>query len=196
MNFILIVAIAVLLAENLRKDRQIRELKEMTVTDPLTGLHNRRYFRQTTSTEKLEKMEGTMFMLTSDIDHFKVINDTYGHSAGDYILKELSKILKKSVRHSDDVIRTGGEEFSITLKETNRKRALSVAERIRSRVESHSFVYNGTQIKVTISIGLAQYEQGDTAEFLYKKSDRALYASKENGRNRVTVYSDKIQGGK
>jgi diguanylate cyclase (GGDEF)-like protein len=190
MNFILIIAIALLLVENLRKDRKIAELKQQTVTDPLTGLHNRRYFRQTVTEETLCDCEGSTFMLTADIDHFKKINDTYGHTAGDYILKELSKILTKSVRNTDTVIRTGGEEFSITLYSASKKKAMEIAERIRSRVENYKFKFNGKQIKVTISIGLAEYEKGDTLEFLYKKSDRALYASKENGRNRITVFGD------
>jgi diguanylate cyclase (GGDEF)-like protein len=120
-----------------------------------------------------------------DIDHFKDINDTYGHLAGDSVLRELAWILQKRLRPDDELGRYGGEEFCAILPETPLDGATRIAEELRTMVEQHSFVVEGERIKVTISIGAAELQKGMDLKGFYKSADELLYQAKRAGRNRV-----------
>ncbi len=120
-----------------------------------------------------------------DIDHFKRINDTYGHDAGDRVLKSLAQEVRTALRSIDIFARLGGEEFAVILPETLLVPALSVAERIREEIEEMAITYDKITLKITISLGVTQQEEGETVEDLLKRSDEALYEAKRNGRNRV-----------
>lgn len=161
-------------------------LVELSVTDKLTGLKNRRFFQ-----EKLEEQlaifdeTAQLFsLLILDIDHFKKVNDTYGHQVGDEVLAQLAQILNAHARQDDVVARYGGEEFVIILPETDVDTSRRIAEQIRRVVEQAQWQTG----KVTISIGIATVTEEDTDATILKKADQALYISKENGRNRVSTF--------
>jgi len=160
------------------------------VTDGLTGLYIRRYFQLTLEQEfqRARRYDRKFSLLMIDIDHFKSINDTYGHQTGDAVLKEVAKILKYQTREVDIVARYGGEEMSIILPETDLEGALLTAEKIRSTVERYQFPDG---LKVTISIGAATCDKDfpQDKETLIKLADEALYKAKEGGRNRVVAAS-------
>ena len=167
-------------------------LIEMSSTDMMTKLKLKYYFFNVL-TDKLDlaasqNMHLSVLML--DIDFFKRFNDTYGHACGDYVLKEVAKIIKSSIRGQDVASRYGGEEFTVLLNKTSKKDALLVAERIRANVESFDFFYQNQHMKVTISIGVATYAEEtnpiSSAKGLVDQADQALYISKRNGRNKVT----------
>ena len=171
------------------KEREIK-LEEMTVTDALTGISNRRYFieRVQQEYEKIARYAGIMSVLLVDADHFKQINDTHGHSAGDQVLRELAEIFSSQLRAPDVVSRYGGEEFAIFLTETSLGGAYSIANRIREAVESHAFSHEGKTIPVTVSIGCSQSDKRDGRyEDIIERADRALYKAKEAGRNQVII---------
>lgn len=163
---------------------------EMAVTDQLTGLHNRRYlethFNGLFDESALRARDLAVLML--DIDKFKLVNDTYGHDAGDEVLKEFARRVKDATRMVDVVARLGGEEIVVVLPETGLQAAAAVAERIRGHVESNGFpIHGGTrQIPVTVSIGVASRKAGDQSPTqMMKRADEALYKAKGDGRNRV-----------
>lgn len=127
-------------------------------------------------------------VITFDLDHFKNVNDTYGHSGGDYVLKEIGQLMQaKLVRSNDYFARYGGEEFVVILQATTLKTAQEVAERIRATVEMHPFNFDGKKMQVTISIGVSSILPNDSWDKIYTRADQALYKSKQTGRNRVTV---------
>ncbi|KIL53067.1 diguanylate cyclase [Jeotgalibacillus campisalis] len=158
-------------------------------TDFLTGLHNTRQFwnRWSKLVVNAERKNEKLSLLMIDIDFFKFVNDTYGHPAGDQVLKELGRLLKKTVRSFDIVSRNGGEEFSVILLDCSNQRAVEMAEAIRSAVESHLFELSlGDPISITVSIGIATYP--DTVihpEQITVEADKNLYKAKQSGRNRV-----------
>lgn len=138
--------------------------------------------------KRSEVLSEPMSVITFDIDHFKKVNDTYGHPGGDYVLRELGSLVQsKLVRSNDYFARYGGEEFVLILQATPIKTATDVAERIRQTIEAHPFQFNEQKFKVTISIGVAEFKENDTWENIYNRADKALYSSKQAGRNRVTV---------
>ena len=140
--------------------------------------------------KRAEVLSEPLSVITYDIDFFKKINDNFGHPGGDCVLKELGELMhSKLVRSNDYFARYGGEEFVLILQATPLKTAMEVAERIRSTVEQHSFIFEGKKIPVTISIGVSTQTPRDTWESLYERADKALYASKQGGRNRVTQAS-------
>ncbi|MDA0781002.1 MAG: PleD family two-component system response regulator [Rickettsiales bacterium] len=168
---------------------------EMAVRDGLTGLYNRRYFD--THVERMlesSKENGKpLSLMILDMDHFKHVNDTYGHQSGDEILKQLSDRIMKSVRPSDLVARYGGEEFVVVMPSTNLKNSSIVGERIRKVIEAYPFsipVEPG-EIKKTISVGLAVSTPDDKVEQVVERADKALYHVKNTGRNKVAVYSER-----
>jgi len=128
-------------------------------------------------------------MALIDIDHFKKVNDTFGHPAGDYVLKEITKVIStRLIRGNDFFARSGGEEFVLLLLGSNLKTAEEVAERIRQTLEAHHFHFEGKDIPITISAGVAiKTEADDNWEKVYDRSDKALYHSKNSGRNMVAV---------
>ncbi len=162
----------------------------MAVTDQLTGLHNRRYLETHFAGlfDESAMRARDLAVLLLDIDKFKLVNDTYGHDAGDEVLKEFAVRVKDATRIVDVVARLGGEEIVVVLPETGLQAAMSVAERIRSHVQSQKFpIYGGSsQIDVTVSIGVASRRAGDQAPAqMMKRADEALYLAKGAGRNRV-----------
>jgi len=166
-------------------------------TDPLTGLNNVRSFNLAfnKAKSKLEKSNESISIMILDIDHFKQVNDTYGHLEGDLVLKKLAAILKMSQDTKDIIFRNGGEEFSVLLNDCNHKEAYEKANALRKVVENSFFVIkNGTiSIHITISIGIATYND-TTIEIdqLYDHADQALYAAKKSGKNKVCSYSQVI----
>lgn len=162
------------------------ELQELAMTDALTGLKNRRFLEEKLMdlVELAESSENETFsLLLIDVDHFKQINDTFGHPMGDAVLRELSWKLLRETREHDVVARMGGEEFMILLPSTNEESARVMAERIRLKLDHGSW----TKKRVTVSIGVTTYEKGNDSSILISKADAALYLSKGAGRNRVSV---------
>lgn len=165
---------------------------EMAITDSLTGLHNRRYMEMHLAglVEQAHARGKPLTVLVLDIDYFKAINDTYGHDAGDDVLREFGTRVRKSVRGIDLACRYGGEEFVIVMPETDLSVAAMVAERLRRRVAGEPFFVAGRNegLDVTISVGIAGIEgSDDTAAMLLKRADQALYRAKRDGRNRVAA---------
>jgi two-component system, cell cycle response regulator len=175
-------------AERLRDNVQISI--EMAITDALTGLFNRRYMENHLGTlvEQAGVRGKPLAVLALDIDHFKSINDTYGHDAGDDVLRDFALRIKRSIRGIDLACRCGGEEFIIVMPETDMAVATTVAERLRRRIATEPFaISEGTRtIPVTLSIGIATLRgRDDTPASLLKRADQALYRAKRDGRNRV-----------
>lgn len=160
-------------------------MRELSVTDELTGLYNRRASNEflQTAIEKVDRYNEKLSAILLDIDHFKIVNDTYGHDVGDRVLVSLAKLLKESVRNVDMVARVGGEEFLILLPQINKDQASGLAERIRMSIEAYSF----DEIdKLTVSMGVSEQTYQDTFDSLLKRVDDGLYESKNSGRNKVT----------
>ena len=176
-------------AESLRNN--VEQAIEMAVVDALTGLHNRRYFDMHLSSllDQAAQESKPLSLLVLDIDFFKKINDTYGHDAGDEILRALAGRMRRAVRSVDLVCRLGGEEFVIVMPETALDVAGKVAERVRRAVEAEPFNVKDGQmaVPVTVSIGIADRGSDANPDFIYKSADKALYESKSTGRNKVTL---------
>jgi diguanylate cyclase (GGDEF)-like protein len=173
---------------------------QMSVTDALTGMRNRAFLQQYLQTQfsqfsvardNPEAAENASFcVLMTDIDHFKKINDTFGHQAGDHILKQISAVISQSLRKTDVVCRYGGEEFLITLVNVSESVAKRIAEKIRATIELSVFEFEGKKIPVTSSFGISKVLPSDNqVDEVVKRADAALYQSKRGGRNRVTFSS-------
>jgi diguanylate cyclase (GGDEF)-like protein len=164
------------------------EIYRLTTVDGLTQVYNKRYFLETIEREigRAQRYRRELSLIIFDIDHFKKINDTYGHLAGDHVLKHLAMVIKSRIRREDILSRYGGEEFAIILPEIDRDNATQFADKIRRLIEKAVFKFEETEIPVTISIGVASYapEHGDVNEFI-KIADDKLYEAKMQGRNRV-----------
>ncbi len=187
------------LLAKLRRDNA--HLQVMCTTDPLTHIQNVRSFKEMLQHEFriAKRYNQHLSLLVLDVDHFKVVNDTYGHPSGDYVLKELAVILKQSVRESDVVARTGGEEFNVLLPKATRRKAASLAERIRKHVYGRKFTVHGQDIHITVSVGSATYPSDaeiTEPEMLTYFADQALLEAKETGRDRVVEFrrlSDRLR---
>lgn len=169
-------------------------LNEIASQDQLTGISNRRRFFERLSeyTHLSERFGQTLCCIMGDIDHFKEVNDRYGHNAGDYVLKHIARILEDNLRKTDILARYGGEEFVILLPDTEMKFALEIAEELRLAVGKEKFEFDKDQIELTISFGIsAGNKDSYLGEALVERADRALYHAKENGRNRVSRITDK-----
>lgn len=167
-----------------------QQVFEKASKDALTGAFSKGALLEKgpETVKRADVLSEPLSVITFDIDHFKKINDTYGHPGGDYVLKELGQLMQsKLVRSNDYFARYGGEEFVVILQATSLKTAQEVAERIRQTVESHAFVFEEKNIKVTISIGVSTKVPDDSWEKMYNRADKALYQSKQSGRNKVTV---------
>ncbi len=171
--------------------RAKEKLLRMAITDELTSLVNRRYFmgRLLHEYERTKRYESVFTVLMIDLDYFKNVNDTYGHQAGDTVLRTVSNSMKLSLRLSDIIGRIGGEEFAVILPETELSGAMIIGERIRKRVEALDIIHKECKIKITISIGASSSSKDDLSiDEVLQRADTALYRAKENGRNRI--YSD------
>ncbi len=175
----------------LRFKNQLDQLKEMSLKDGLTGLYNHRTLIDLLKNElaRHERVEQGLSFIMADIDHFKKVNDTYGHRSGDIVLKNVAELLKKSVRQGDIVGRYGGEEFSIVFINSTKEDALRACERMRTRIENHIFNLPEADIRITISLGLCYKEPHKTLTYqeIIEFADKALYEAKKNGRNQVAV---------
>ncbi len=178
-----------------------QKLHELAITDSLTGVFNRRHFYYVAQTEleRSHRYDRHMAIILLDIDHFKWINDTFGHLVGDQMLQALAQRCRSNLRVFDTIGRFGGEEFIILLPETCIKEAIVIAERLRHAVESIHIPTPKGKASITISLGVACFEPGKpiSLDQLVDAADKALYQAKENGRNRVAVYSqqqDKLPG--
>lgn len=173
-------------------------LLERSSTDMMTHLKLKYYFfNQLTDRLDQSFVQGLpVGVIMFDIDHFKSFNDTWGHACGDYVLTTVAKIIKSSIRPEDMASRYGGEEFTVLLPNTLKEDAMQVAERIRTNIESTDFDYEGQHVRVTISGGVSVFDRKsnpvNSAKEFVEQADKALYASKENGRNRITFADENI----
>ena len=162
-------------------------LSRMAATDGLTGLSNRKRLDMVLADEiqRATRYARPLSLMMLDVDHFKRINDTHGHPAGDTLLCQLASLLQQRLRLSDEIGRYGGEEFCIILPETSFEAAVQIAESLRANIENHAFVIEQQTLNVTVSIGIATFDTGMQHEDLYRASDQKLYEAKRAGRNRV-----------
>lgn len=177
---------------NDRLRASVRQTIELAVTDGLTGLHNRRYLDNHLKLliDRATARGRALSVCITDIDRFKLVNDTYGHDAGDVVLREFASRVRSAVRGADLACRYGGEEFVLVMPDTTPEMAAGVAERLRAIVESEPFQIPGTDValSVTASLGIAaMLPSGDTPDALLKRADNALYEAKRSGRNRVVA---------
>lgn len=184
-------------SETARNRIHLREtnqhLSEISRKDGLTGLFNRAYWEQSLKEEfnQLKVMEGACSLVIFDIDHFKKVNDTYGHHTGDEVIRRTSSLLRKTARSSDVCGRFGGEEFTVLLPHTNQEQASYFAERLRKRIEQEIVKVEDFLINYTISIGVCEYKSNFESHTQWLKSaDAALYCAKENGRNQTCCCQD------
>lgn len=168
-------------------DENLGLIKENS-TDPLTGVANRRQLEKYLSQVLGKTTPLSLVML--DIDHFKKVNDNNGHQAGDEVLQHFARTVQGAIRPSDFLARYGGEEFTLVLRGAGIDAAAAVAERVRRAVEAAPAETSAGQIKITSSLGVAEYRPGDTARSLRERADAALYRAKQAGRNRVVKESD------
>ncbi len=164
------------------------EIYRMTIIDGLTQAHVKRYLLEALEKEiiRARRHARELSFIMFDIDHFKKINDFHGHLAGDFVLKELARLVQSRIRRDEVFARYGGEEFALILPETQLEGARALAEGIREKVEASSFVFQNETIKVTISIGVSQLAENDkTSQDLIKSADEKLYEAKRGGRNKV-----------
>ena len=168
----------------IKSDRMVQQLRQLAMMDDLTNIYNRRYLES--SFHSLHTTDAPCSALVFDIDRFKQVNDMLGHSAGDSVLKGISRVVQKNLRPTDVLIRLGGEEFAVLLPDTQADNAAQISERIRQLVESTPFPYQEDEIAVTISGGVAEW-QGESLEAFLDKADTAMYEAKSAGRNRIAL---------
>ncbi|MBL7685445.1 MAG: diguanylate cyclase [Deltaproteobacteria bacterium] len=193
MDIKLLTSLGSQLAVAMENSRLYEKTKELSITDELTGLHNRRHFQTMLQMEwkRAKRFQRSLAVLLIDVDHFKKYNDTYGHSEGDRVLEQVSRILEDHVREVDTVARYGGEEFAILLTHANQEEATTVAKKLCELIEKHPFKYEKMENaqQVTISVGVSTYpEDAQNLDDLIDHADIALYEAKGRGRNRVVSF--------
>ena len=178
----------------LRRQRQelvlaLAENRELASRDPLTGVLNRRHMLELMHLEQRRCLRGqrTMLLAQMDIDHFKQINDTHGHGVGDLALMTFTQVVRENIRSSDVLARWGGEEFVLLLSDTHLDGALLTLERVRAAVEAAEVEGGPPGLRMTVSMGLAEHQPGEAVELTLDRADKALYAAKHAGRNRVAL---------
>lgn len=174
-------------------------LLEKASTDMMTHL-KLKFFFFNLLTEEIDNAfvnNENLAVLMLDIDFFKKFNDTYGHECGDYVLIQVAELIKDSLRESDVASRYGGEEFTVLLNKTKKEEAMLVAERIREKIESNDFVFNGQHLHVTVSVGVSVFDTKENMVYspneIVNQADKALYISKNSGRNKVSLYTTKTE---
>ena len=185
-------SVADICAAAIQNANYFERMRQLAYVDGLTGIHNRRYFemRIVEELERASRFQGRMAIIMVDIDHFKRLNDEFGHLLGDEVLRGVAGILKQQLRKMDMVCRYGGEEFAIVVPETTGENALTVAEKLRRQIEGHPFP--GVPRPVTISCGVADYPaHGSSRDEVVAAADSALYTAKQQGRNRVVAAIEK-----
>jgi diguanylate cyclase (GGDEF)-like protein len=191
LSILLLLGVILFIARNRRQKRMLQELnsllQQQAYTDQLTGCFNRRRWMElgALDVERANRYGSSLSLLMLDLDHFKEINDRFGHLAGDEVLRRFSHMLQQMVRKFDIVGRLGGEEFSILLPETPLEKAQILAERIRASIQKLQFRFSGQEVMVTASLGVSQYESNLPLKDFLQQTDDALYEAKRKGRNRV-----------
>lgn len=176
-----------------RINSELREanakITELSRVDPLTRLYNRRYLQERAeqSISESQRHGHPLSLIMADLDDFKTINDSYGHSAGDTVLQAFAGLIRDQSRTEDLTARLGGEEFTLLLPRTNSEAAFSLAERIRTRLEDMDILKNGVQ--VTASLGITELKKGEDLDKLLSRADKAMYRAKQNGKNRAEILS-------
>ena len=173
--------------QNIRLSRALEENRKLATTDDLTGLTTRRHFMEILGKQKAwSERDGSDFVIMfADLDHFKYVNDSFGHHTGDKVLQTFADILKRSIREIDYAARFGGEEFVILLNNTDIEQARTIAERIRSSLEDYNFNDLAPALNVTVSMGLANFRQYHSIQETLMSADNRMYKAKQAGRNRV-----------
>lgn len=168
---------------------ETKKWKTQALVDPLTGVLSRNAYNLTLeqTMRDFNRYKDPTILMVVDIDHFKNLNDTYGHKAGDGVLRSVAASLNQSIRASDFVFRYGGEEFVILLKKCSLEQSKTVAEKVRRQVEENFSLNKDQKLSVTVSIGLTQFKETDTEDSVFLRADQALYTAKSNGRNRVEI---------
>lgn len=170
-------------------ERSERRLNAMATTDPLTGLKNRRSLFQAAQLELLrhQRARQPLAFVLADLDHFKRINDSYGHELGDQVLKSVSSALAASLREIDHLARWGGEEFLAVLPNSSEQEVMLVAQRLRESIETLQFIHKGERLHLSITIGVSVLADEETVEQAISRADQALYLGKRQGRNQVQI---------
>jgi len=168
-----------------------QQLIKKAMTDSLTSVYNRHGIEKAIE-ENYRTALTSSCVVYADIDHFKMVNDTYSHEAGDLVLSEVAKIISDNIRKDDRVGRMGGEEFIIILNSTSIEKAKPKLDYIRKAIKQHNFSWNGNQIKVTVSFGVSEFEPKEGSDFnkTIAEADRALLQSKKNGRDQITYFNE------
>lgn len=190
LNVLLIGFSYYLIALSIHQTKQHQQLELTARTDSLTGLYNRLHMEQCIQEEyeQYQRNGAEFALIIVDIDFFKKINDTYGHVAGDYVLKSVSEDLRKTARKSDTVARWGGDEFLLLLPKTNEKNAVKLAQKINKIVENHRYDYGKETLGVTLTLGVTISRSGDTIASIIKRADRVMYQGKRTTRNCVISF--------
>lgn len=172
-----------------QKEKYLEKVEELATTDQLTELANRRVFfrRLGEAVARAERNDRDLSLALLDLDHFKRVNDRFGHRTGDRVLESIAEILENEVRSRDTVARYGGEEFALLFPETSLDDARSICHRVLSVLRKHTHVHEGTEFTVTCSLGLAEYRDDEDAEVFLNRVDDTLYRAKESGRDQLAV---------
>jgi diguanylate cyclase len=167
----------------------IEEQRKKAMHDSLTGMPNREAYQQRLEQEvkRIERYGGKLSLMVCDVDLFKRINDAYGHLAGDKVLKIIANSLQRNLRSTDFIARFGGEEFVALMPETSTSEAKIVAEKMRINIEESPFNFKKEPVQITVSFGISEFAEGETAAEVFSRADKALYKAKENGRNQVQI---------
>ncbi|MAK92790.1 MAG: GGDEF domain-containing protein, partial [Oleibacter sp.] len=167
----------------------IEEQKRKATHDPLTGLPNRDAYQGRLEEELVRRHRygGNLALIVADVDHFKKINDNYGHLAGDRVLTLIARTLRKHLRDIDFIARFGGEEFVILMPETNGADAWTAAEKLRTKIEQSPFNFRKERVPVTMSFGISEFRALESPDVVFERADKALYKAKESGRNQCQL---------